>query len=164
MPVRACLGFPLLLCLAGLFSAAATAAGGPPWPEGMMPAVATLEPPAQDLQRTCFNSVQNLLLYKTKNHEASIPIDVDPRDLSVNYLATVVVTGIAGGVIADLVLDGGIFTIFGTVVGGLMGSEWYHRGGAAAIANILSHRNRRWEADIEYPEGRLPPGYTMAGR
>ena len=54
--------------------------------------------------------------------------NTDMQHLSLAQAAAILSGAVVGGTVADVLLDGTVFTLIGIVIGATLGSEWYERG------------------------------------
>jgi len=127
-------------------------------------AVATQYAPEGGFIPVAWNSsLRNVSMFNTEGR--SIPITFNPDNYNINlgYVAVVIGSGAVAGAVADIIFDGGAFTMLGALAGAALGGEWFQRGDVTAVVNILHSREDRLAADIAFPAGGLPLNRALAG-
>jgi len=154
----------ILVLTVGSAAVPAVASESPLSGGGLQSAVATRYTSGSGFMPVAWNSsVRNVSLFNREGR--LIPITFNPVNYNINlgYVAVIVGSGAVAGVVADMVFDSGAFTVLGALAGAALGGEWYQRGNAAAVVNILNSREDRLAKEIFYPEGGLPLNQAIAG-
>jgi hypothetical protein len=106
--------------------------------------------------------MRNISLFNNGGHTIPIRFNPEHYNIDLGYMAVIVGSGAVAGLVADMVFDGGIYTIFGALAGAVLGDQWYQRSNAAATVNIPVPRGDKPAENISYPKNALPLGHVIA--
>jgi hypothetical protein len=122
------------------------------FPTGLQPMVTT-NPTGRLMTVSSNSSVRNISLFNKERR-----IQFNPGSLNLGYVAVVVGSGAAVGIVSDMIFDGGMFTMLSVLAGAALGGEWYQQNKAAAADRMLNASREKW---THIPVA--PFGQTLAG-